>query len=135
MKLLYDEVIRFLVGCGGSYRHLHSSTCRAVLEALRDNRCLICRDGGEICRVLVYWLVQPDDIETVKSGAMPGDCSNGPIIYLAEHAGIDGRTGFYRAIKQLRQRVSIVKGICWHQRWNDPEKFRYYSRGHKYEPV
>lgn len=129
LKDLYYEIISFLCSCGGTYAQLHNSTCFNVIQALLDKRVSMTRDAaGKLSRVMIFWRIKPEDLAIVQAGRTPDDVNSGSIIYIAEHAGTDGRKGFIAAIRQLRQAETGIHGACWHSRWNQPETFRYYPR-------
>ncbi len=134
---LYFEIMEFLTGCGKGYEALDDHTCLTFLDALNNNRCLICRDGaGKITRVFVSWLINSEDIEVVKCHGIPAELNNGTVLYVAEAAGIDGRKGLLQTLESLRrQNDDRITAYCWHN-WKAGGVWKYFNaRRRVYETI
>lgn len=128
VREIYFEVMDFITSCGGSYRNLHSSTCLNIIDALAHNRYLLHREDGRLKRALFWWMVRPEDLETVKQGIPPDDRDSGSIVYFCEAAGVDGSRGLARAVREMKDRYPADTDACWHNHWTAPDRFVYYRR-------
>lgn len=105
VKIL-DEVLLFLKECGGAYSTITRTVEENVLECLTLGQYVWTGD----C-FLCYWMIHPEDIESLKERIKPKDIITGSTVYVVECAC----TGNLRAaIKQLRQSVNGV-GVLWHR--------------------
>lgn len=116
---LMQEIIAFLVDCGGVYKEETALLQETILMAIAMNQQIIKRnEQGKINHWLCYWKIQPKDVSDVCNNIRPIDLQNGSIMYVAEHGNTAGRHGITEIIKDLRAIMQRdgMHGVFWNSK-------------------
>lgn len=116
---LLDEIIAFLLKCGGVYQQTTTRLETVVLECIASGQYIAKRDEhGTLEHVILYWLVDKEDIESIAEGVQPINRWTGNTLYVVEHGNLAGRQSLTEVIKELRRRAGErgVTGVFWNHK-------------------
>jgi len=124
---LYMEIVDFLHSGGGPYEVMNGDVQENLIDSLCSSRYVLQRDDyGKIKAFCNYWLVMPEDLDTVRAGHRPAEVNTGSVFVMVDHVNKGGRRSLLDTIRQLRIRCVNVKGAAWFHKQAAPEMFRYY---------
>lgn len=115
---LLDEVIAFLMSCGGAYQGTHTRLEEVILDCIVSGQNIIKRDiTGAIQTAVFYWFVNKDEIEDVINGDTPADHYHGDTLYIADMGNKGGRAAVHTIVNELRYAMGeTVTGIFCNRR-------------------
>jgi len=113
---LCDEIMEFLLSCGGVYSSITPETEGKILDCIVTNQFCIRRDGnGSIIHALFFWKVLKQDIAIILRGERPQEIHGGDTLFVIEHGS---KSDHLRdIIKELRMICgSNITGVFWNHK-------------------
>lgn len=111
-----DRVCDFLVSCGGPYANGVSDEVRFNIGFAYGSELYVMKEkDGRILYFVSWWLVKPNDVESVKQHVRPIDITTGNVVYITDMGNTIGKRGMAEIIKELRRRNPHAKGVFWHR--------------------
>ena len=81
---LTDEIMAFLIECGGPYDKVIGGVQENIILALATGQYVLGTEHGKINYFASYWKVGPEDLEHVRQMKRPDNITEGPIMYVSE---------------------------------------------------
>ncbi len=109
------QILRFLWQCGEPYNRRNNLVRLDILQALTNGQYVIGSDGNDIRFFVCYWMVRPEDVDSIAHGEVPSTVTDGTVLYIAEFGNKDGLKGLLEMKRRLQTKVGNCNGVFWHR--------------------
>lgn len=126
-NMLLDEVIEFLLSCGGVYEKTTTELEATILDCIAYGQYEINRDENfNIIHAMFYWFITQEDAENVHDGIAIQEKHNGNILYVVEHGSKADMRSLLSITRRLKNtmRSRNMKIVMWNHK---TERFKEYK--------
>ncbi len=109
---LTDEIMAFLIECGGPYGGINGGVQENILLALATGQYVLGGKDGEISYFASYWKIRPEDMTQIRQMKRPKNITAGPVMYVSE---CGSKSGMQALSRRLRHCARGMQSACWHR--------------------
>jgi hypothetical protein len=110
---LCDEIMDFLISCGGPYTGVHGIIQAHIMDTLRSGQYVLERNADGIRWYACWWKVFPEDLQPMMCGNVPSSTDDGPILFVLQCGNKDGLSGMLALRRALKRTAKTWQGVVW----------------------